>query len=183
MWIYTPRRVQNLERFRAADPWNGNQEIMFSLDRVFIRSLVPDRTNLEEESKPHKYALRSELDRHHRTLPDSLASLWRDGKVAAARLPALLNGLEPNLRRSDYIKLLSMTRLQRAIRTYAPPVLGALVVLVGLALWFDDPSSGAVMMAIGILIAVLATTTIRRLNARRKQQIEWALNQSVARLA
>src|SRR5437879_10134517 len=111
MWIYTPRRVENLAHFNAADPWNGNQQTPFDLDRVFIRSIVPDRTNLEDESKPHKYAIRSALEQHHRTLPDSLVSLWRDGRIPVEHLPPLLKGLEPNLKRSDYIKLLRMTRL------------------------------------------------------------------------
>lgn len=180
MWIYTPRRVENLAHFSAADPWNGNQQTAFDLDRVFIAGLVPDRTNLDDVSKPHKYAIRSALEQHHRALPDSLVSLWRDGKVPVERLPALLKGLEPNLKRSDYIKLLSMTRLQRIIRRYAPPVLGLIIALLGLAVTVEDAGTGIVMAAIGVLIVVASEAITRRLHARRKQQMEWAIAQPAA---
>ena len=180
MWIYTPRRVENLAHFNAADPWNGNQQTPFDLDRVFIRSIVPDRTNLEDESKPHKYAIRSALEQHHRTLPDSLVSLWRDGRIPVERLPPLLKGLEPNLKRSDYIKLLSMTRLQRIIRRFAPSSIGLIFALVGLAVTLDDAGTGIVMMIIGALILVACEAITRQLHARRKEQMEWAMGQPSA---
>jgi hypothetical protein len=180
MWIYTPKKVQNLARFTAPDPWHDNQPTSFDLDRCFDGGFVPDYAAFEDESLPQKYALRSALEREHRVLPDSLASLWRGGKIPPDRLPMLLKGLEPNLTRSDYVRLLSMNRMQRSIRTYAPPSLGVFLLLIGIALLFVEVETGAVMMAIGALLIAIPVRIMRRLNARRRQQTDWALGQSSA---
>jgi hypothetical protein len=148
MWIYTPKKVQNLAHFTAADPWHGDQPTSFDLDRCFDGGFVPDYAAFEDESLPQKFAIRSELEREHRVLPDSLVALWRGGKVPVERLPALLKGLEPNLKRSDYIRLLSMNRLQRGIRTYAAPSFGVFVLLIGTALLAEDLMMGAVTMSV-----------------------------------
>src|SRR5262245_21861867 len=173
MWMYTPKKVQNLAHFTAADPWNGNQQTSFELDRCFDGGFVPDYAAFDDESLPQKYAIRSGLEQEHRVLPDSLASLWRSGKVPAERLPALLRGLEPNLTKSDYIRLLTMNRMQRGIRTYAPPVFGGFLTLMGLPLLAIEWEVGVVMVAIGVGLTVFAVKTVRRLNARRQQQSDW----------
>lgn len=180
MWIYTPKKVQQLAQFTAADPWNGGQRVQFHLDRCFSRGFVPDYSAYDDESLPSKFAIRSELDKAHRVLPDSLASLWRSGKVTPERLPALLRGLEPNLKRSDFIRLLSMNKMQRGIRTYAGPSFGGFLLVLGMALLLDKElaATGAGMIAVGVLLAAVTVRIMRRLNARRKEQTDWALSQS-----
>ncbi|MGH2360562.1 MAG: hypothetical protein ACRDGM_08480 [bacterium] len=176
--IYNPSRIQKLAQFSAADPWNDNRPTTFVLDRCFDGGYVQDYTVLEDESLPQKYAIKSELEPDHRVLPDSLAWLWRSGKIPTERLPALLKGLEPNLGRSDFIGLLTMNRVQRGVRTYAPQVLGVFVFLLGAALLLvPDLATSVVMMAIGILVIALTRGIVGRLNARRKRQMDWALSQ------
>jgi hypothetical protein len=180
MWLYTPKKVQNLVHFTAPDPWHGNQQTAFDLDRCFDGGFVPDYAAFEDESLPQKYALRSELEREHHVLPDSLASLWRSGKIPAERLPALLKGLEPSLVKSDYIRLLTMNRMQRGIRTYAAPIFGGFLALMGLPMLAIEWEVGVVIVGLGVGLTVFAVKLVRKLNARRKQQSDWALSQSMA---
>ncbi len=74
-----------------------------------------------------------------------------------------------------------MTRLQRIIRRFAPSAIGVIFALVGLAVALDDAGTGIVMMIIiGALILGASEGITRRLHARRKQQMEWAMGQPSA---
>src|SRR5690242_13761122 len=101
-WVYQPKSFQNLARFTAPDPWNGSRPAVFELERCFSRSVLPN--TYEQEARPHKYAIRSGIDRQCRILPDSLTALWKDRRIDAERLPALLKSMEPDLIRSDYVR-------------------------------------------------------------------------------
>lgn len=181
-WIYTPKKTQTLARFETTDPWNGDQRTSFQLDRCFAGGFVPDYAAFDEQSIPHRYALKSALDREHRALPDSLAALWRDGRVAPENLPRLLGDLQPELERSDFFRLMTMNRLQRGIRTYAFLVLGVVVSLLGLGSMLmspPEPAAGVVLIGAGVLFMVFPIRFVRGWQARRTQQMKWALERAM----
>lgn len=177
-WIYTPRKTENLASFEAPDPWHAGQPTSFTLDRCFDGRYVPDYSAFDDQSIPHRYAVKSALDGEHRALPDSLAGLWLEKRVAADRLPALLNALEPELQRSDYFRLMTLNRLQRGIRIYGMTVGGAIVgaiVALGGVSFLVSPSmglrvAGGVMLAAGVLLLVLPGRVVRGWKRRRAQQ-------------
>ena len=182
IWLYTPKKVVHLTQFAAPDPWNQGVTTAFDLDKCFDGGFAPSYAAFEEDSLPHRYALRSHLDQQHRALPDSLAGLWRKQIVPPEQLPSLLHQLAPSLQRSDYIRLSTMNPMQRGIRTWAAPFFGVFLLLLGLIeLKANEPSLGGVMIILGLLAIALPLFIISKLNGRRHQQASWALAQYAER--
>lgn len=176
---YTRSGARNVANFNASDPWRENKSARFFLDQCFDGGIMPAYAAFDEESKPHRYALRAENDQQYRALPDSLSALWRTRKVSPEHLPGLLKDLEPGLVRSDYIRLSTMNAHQRAIRTYAVPVYGTLMILLGLPfLAQNDSATATILIGIGMSAIVLPLVIIGRLKARRAQQSNRALSLS-----
>jgi len=179
-WL-APTKVQSIARFIACDPWHADQKTPFFLDRCFDRTLdrgfVPGYV-LEDESRASRFAIRSDLGRDYRFLPDSLTDLYRRGKVPAERLPALLKGLEPDLKRSDYFRLWSLNQFQRNILTYSLPFVGAVHALLGSVLLLDGGDwVNVFQIVLGVTLAAVSLKIAGGLNARRKRQTDWALRQ------
>ncbi|MBC8164953.1 MAG: hypothetical protein H7Y20_03650 [Bryobacteraceae bacterium] len=178
IWLYTPKKVVHLTHFVAADPWNEGKQATFDLDKCFDGGFVPAHAAFDDESIPHRFAIRSRDEKQHRALPDSLAALWRKESVPADQLPALLRQLEPSLERSDYIRLSTMNPLQRSIRTWGGPFFGVFLILLGVSqLNANETTTGGVMVALGLLAIGLPLFIISKLSGRRKQQASWALSQ------
>ncbi len=98
----------------------------------------------------------------------------------------LLKGLELDLKRSDYFRVMTLNRMQRAIRTggikFLGWMLGGFLMLGGFVLRFMPPPDrqivpGSVMIVVGPLLVMIPIRIVRGWQARRKQQIEWALGQ------
>jgi hypothetical protein len=185
-WILTPKKTQTLARFEAPDPWNGGRLTRFTLDRCFDGGPVPDYSAFDDDSIPHRYAIKSANGDGHRALPDSLAGLWREKKVHAEQLPSLLHRMEPTLRRSDYFRLMTMNRLQRGIRLYGmkygAALVGAISALIGLALCLvpppdRDPVTGVAMLLVAVPVFIVPGRFVHRWQTRRSEQAAWALRE------
>jgi hypothetical protein len=98
-----PRRVRTDTAFRAADPWNAGRVTDWTVEAyVMVPEHRPDPGNLYSMGASERFAIRSDVDGGEHFLPESLIRLWREQRVAAERLPALLHALEPTLNRTDY---------------------------------------------------------------------------------
>jgi len=97
IWVFTPRKPKRVANCAALDPWNEGKKTDFSLDKCFDGGIVPAYAAMDEDSIPHRFALRSREEKQHRALPDSLAALWLKDHIKAEQLPALLHQLEPKL--------------------------------------------------------------------------------------
>lgn len=176
LWLYTPKKVIQLASFTAPDPWNENKSSTFRLDQCFDGGVVPAYAALEETSIPHRFAIRSQAEKQHRVLPDSLAAIWKSNKLPAEALPARLKDLEPTLKRSDYFRLATMNPMQRAIRIWAAPVFGVFLIVLGVALFNSGSGTeGAILLLAGLLAIAIPLAIFAQLNRRRKEPTEWAL--------
>jgi hypothetical protein len=175
LWTYRPKSVQELTHFRAADPWNEDRPAAFHLLRCFSSAVLPLAVAYEDESRPQRLAILSELDEEFRFLPDALTALWKNGRIPAERLPALLKQLEPGLIRSDFFRLLALNGMQRGVRTWAAPCVGLIWVLAGSVAMTDSILFGGTLAALGVIIAVGSFTLVRKWTRRRQHQVSWAL--------
>src|ERR1700744_1154712 len=131
MWIwYTPssllRQTPMLARregtFSAGDPWNGGRQAQFTIEvhrmaqKAAAQAIARNRKLLQGGNKvllgADLFSIRSSIDGRSHRLPESLAELLREKRVAANALPRLLHELEPSLRKSDYWPLLHSRMLE-----------------------------------------------------------------------
>lgn len=161
-----------LKTFNAPDPWNGGRRATFSIHRHFMGGLMPGYAAADKRSRLQSCILRCQADQRDRPLPDALVSLWLDDKVPSDRLPQLLAGLEPQLKRSDYVSHQALNPMQRAVRRWAPMLFAAFVALLGLSMLGEDSGTGVVMLAVGLLVGAGAWLVGRRFRARRQRQVD-----------
>lgn len=186
LWMLTPEKKRNLARFSAPNPWAGGATANWSFDKCFDGGPAPAYAALDsnEDSLPHRFALRAEGEKEYRALPDSLAALWLKGSLPSESLPALLHSLEPRLIRSDYIRLSTMNPIQRGIRTWAAPVFGVFLLVLAISMFTSGESStGLVMLLIAALAIGAPLALFSKFNARRREQQEWALSTATAKRA
>ena len=165
-----------LKKFTAPNPWEADQLGPFEVYRHFIGGVMPLHAAVDERSRLQTYTLRlpGGLDR---PLPDSLVALWLAGTVPDERLPRLLAGLEPQLKRSDFATHAALNSMQRAVRRWAPLVGGAFILVLGVLEIGESVGVGLAMIAAGALIAGGSWLLGRRFSARRRSQERWILEQ------
>jgi hypothetical protein len=181
-WTYVFKRTETVGRFDAEDPWNGSRATTFTL-HARTGGFMPMHA-AAERSVPPRYTMTSEIDGRRRQLPDVLVKLWKEGRVAAERLPWLLHTLEPDLRRLDYLHHLTLSRFQRGFRTWLGPVVGLLIVAATGAVAVAEPAGAWEVCGFGLsaaaLIGILPWLFARRLDRRREQQMGWVLGRASA---
>ena len=166
-----------LKKFTAPNPWEADQRGPFEVYRHYIGGVMPLHAAADERSRLLTYTLRLPGGVLDRPLPDSLVALWLAGTVPDERLPRLLIGLEPQLKRSDFATHQALNPMQRAVRRWAPLVGGAFIVVLGVSQTGESAGVGLAMIAAGALIAGGSWLLGRRFSSRRRSQERWILEQ------